>query len=121
MALSQHSDRTPIGKDAGHTVGECMKQLRHKGFQQSIVRDELAGADAVMFNRVWCGIRETVLAYSETEALAYRVHDANIDPADPFTIDPDHKIWYCGGEFQDVSDKLLALPPPPGHSVFTQS
>jgi hypothetical protein len=118
MALSQRSDRPPIGNDAGHTVAECMKLLHHKGFQQSIVRDELAGADAVMFNRVWRGIRKTVLAYSESEALAYRVHDADVDPADPFTVDPDHKIWYRGGEFLDVSTQLLALPPPLGHSVF---
>lgn len=95
-----------------------MKLLRRKGFQQSIVRDELASADAVMFNRVWRGIRETVLAYSASEALAYRVHDADVDPADPFTVDPDHKIWYCGGGFLDVSEQLLALPAPPGHSTF---
>jgi hypothetical protein len=118
MALSQRSDRTPIGSDAGLTVAECMNLLRHKGFQQSIVRDELAGADAVMFNRVWRGIRDTVLAYSESEALAYRVRETDVDPADPFTVDPDRKIWYRGGEFVDVSNQLLALPPPPGHSVF---
>jgi hypothetical protein len=118
MALPQRSDRTPTAKDAGNTVGECMELLRHKGFQQSILRDELAGADAVMFNRVWRGIRETVLAYSESEALAYRVRDADVDPADPFTIDPDHKLWYRGGGFLDVSNQLLTLPPPPGHSIF---
>jgi hypothetical protein len=118
MALSQRGDGTPIANDAGHTVAECMQLLRHKGFQQSVVRDELAGADAVMFNRVWRGIRETVLAYSESEALAYRVREADVDPADPFTVDPDHKIWYRGGEFLDVSNRLLALPLPPGHSAF---
>jgi hypothetical protein len=93
-----------------------MKLLRRKGFQQSFVHDELASADAVMFNRVWRGIRETVLAYSESEALAYRARATNVDPADPFTVDPDHKIWYRGGEFLDVSNQLLALPPPPGHA-----
>ncbi|MET0236547.1 MAG: hypothetical protein ABW224_18005 [Kibdelosporangium sp.] len=95
-----------------------MKLLRHKGFQQSIVYDELVSADAVMFNRVWRGIRETVLAYSESEALAYRVRDADVDPADPFTIDPDRKLWYHGGAFLDVSNQLLALPPPPGHCTI---
>jgi hypothetical protein len=95
-----------------------MGLLRRKGFRQSVVRDQLADIDAVMFNRVWRGVRDTVLAYSETEALAYRIRDADTNPADPFTVDPDRKMWHCGGEFVDVGSQLLALPPPPGHATF---
>ncbi|GAA2793554.1 hypothetical protein [Crossiella cryophila] len=110
-----------MGQDEGtvpKSVAECMKLLRRKGFRQSLVRDEVARTDAVMFNRVWRGVRETVLAYSESEALAYRVRTDDADAADPFTVDPDQRMWHHGGEFLDVARQLLALPPPPGHSVF---
>ncbi|MCO1577930.1 hypothetical protein M8C13_19435 [Crossiella sp. SN42] len=95
-----------------------MKMLRRKGFRQSVIRDEVASTDAVMFNRVWRGVRETVLAYSESEALAYRVRAEDVDAADPFTVDPDRRMWHRGGEFLEVARQLLALPPPPGHSAF---
>ncbi|SDG25960.1 hypothetical protein SAMN05216553_106440 [Lentzea fradiae] len=74
--------------------------------------------NAVMFRRVWRGTNETVLAYSEAEALAYRVRQEDVDPADPFVVDPDHALWQRGGEFLDVAGQLLGLPPAPGHSAF---
>ena len=71
-----------------------------------------------MFRRVWRGTNETVLALSETEALAYRVREADADPADPFVVDPDLTLWQCGGEFLDVAGQLLGLPAAAGHSAF---
>lgn len=99
-------------------VDECMKQLLQRGFLRTVVHDRLAGVNAVMFRRVWRGTNETVLAYSESEALAYRVNDRDADPADPFMVDPDHALWQCGGEFLDVAGQLLSLPAAPGHSTF---
>ena len=123
LGLSQSSDPAPPGTDrdhtdSGRTIVEVMGLLRRRGFGQSMVRDQHTSIEAVMFNRVWRGVRDTVLAYSENEALAYRVRDAEVRPADPFTVDPDRKVWHCGGEFLDVSTQLLNLPPPPGHSKF---
>ena len=100
------------------SVEECMKLLLRRGFRRSIVRDRFTCANAVMFRRVWRGTNETVLALSETEALAYRVREGDADPADPFVVDPDLTLWQCGGEFLDVTTQLLELPAAPGHSVF---
>ncbi|HEX7304004.1 hypothetical protein [Lentzea sp.] len=95
-----------------------MELLLRRGFQRSVVRDRMTCVNAVMFRRVWKGTNETVLAYSESEALAYRVRQDDVDPADPFVVDPDHALWQRGGEFLDVAGELLELPPAPGHSRF---
>lgn len=118
VAPGEDSGQPRPQPDVGRTIVEVMGLLRRQGFGQSLVRDQHTRIDAVMFNRVWRGIRDTVLAYSENEALAYRVRDAEVRPADPFTVDPDRQVWHCGGEFLDVSTQLLNLPPPPGHSIF---
>jgi hypothetical protein len=95
-----------------------MMLLLRRGFQRSVVQDRMTCVNAVMFRRVWLGTNETVLAYSESEALAYRVRQEDVDPADPFVVDPDHALWQRGGEFLDVAGELLDLPPAPGHSRF---
>jgi hypothetical protein len=100
------------------SVQECMRLLLRRGFQRTVVQDRLTCVNAVMFRRVWRGTNETVLAYSEIEALAYRIREDDVDPADPFVVDPDVTLWQCGGEFLDVAGQLLALPPEPGHSAF---
>ncbi|MFD9698371.1 hypothetical protein [Lentzea sp. NPDC059081] len=82
------------------------------------MKDRMTCVNAVMFRRVWKGTNETVLAYSESEALAYRVRQDDVDPADPFVVDPDHALWQRGGEFLDVAGELLELPPAPDHSRF---
>ncbi|HUQ57288.1 MAG TPA: hypothetical protein VM306_16715 [Lentzea sp.] len=82
------------------------------------MQDRMTCVNAVMFRRVWQGTNETVLAYSESEALAYRVRQEDVDPADPFVVDPDHALWQRGGEFLDVAGELLELPPTPEHSRF---
>lgn len=100
------------------SVQECMKLLLQRGFQRTVVHDRMTRVNAVMFRRVWRGTNETVLAYSDSEALAYRVPECDVDPADPFVIDPDLALWQCGGAFLDVAGQLLELPPMPGHSAF---
>ncbi|MDX3662507.1 hypothetical protein PV646_34850 [Streptomyces sp. ID05-26A] len=95
-----------------------MKLLLRRGFQRTVVRDRFTCVNAVMFRRVWRGTNETVLAYSESEALAYRVAEGDADPTDPFVVDPDLTMWQCGGEFLDVAGQLLELPAVPGHSAF---
>lgn len=95
-----------------------MKLLLRRGFQRSVVRDRMTCVNAVMFRRVWRGTNETVLAYSEFEAMAYRVRQEDVDPADPFVVDPDHALWHRGGGFLDVAGQLLGLPPAPEHSAF---
>jgi hypothetical protein len=95
-----------------------MKLLLRRGFQRTVVQDRLTCVNAVMFRRVWRGTNETVLAYSESGALAYRVRADDVDPADPFVVDPDVTLWQCGGEFLDVAGQLLELPPVQGHSTF---
>lgn len=95
-----------------------MKLLLRSGFQRTVVRDRFTCVNAVMFRRVWRGTNETVLAYSESEAVAYRVAEGDADPADPFVVDPDLTEWQCGGEFLDVAGQLLELPAAPGHSTF---
>ncbi|MBP2472384.1 hypothetical protein JOF53_001256 [Crossiella equi] len=100
------------------SVSETMSLLRRKGFRQSVVHDALTSTDAVMFNRTWRGVREIVLAYSESEAMAYRAPVADTDTSDPFTVDPDRRMWHRGGEFLAVATQLLNLPPPPGHAHF---
>ncbi|PWK83279.1 hypothetical protein C8D88_111164 [Lentzea atacamensis] len=95
-----------------------MRLLLRRGFQRTVVQDRLTCVNAVMFRRVWRGTNETVLAYSEIEALAYRVREDDVDPSDPFVVDPDVTLWQCGGEFLDVAGQLLELPPVPGHSTF---
>lgn len=101
------------------SVAECMKLLLRRGFRRTVVHDRMTSVNAVMFRRVWRGTNETVLAYSETEALAYRVRECDVDPADPFVVDPDRTLWQCGGEFLDVAGQLLRMPAAPGHSTFT--
>jgi hypothetical protein len=96
-----------------------MKLLLRRGFQRTVVQDRLMCVNAVMFRRLWRGTNETVLAYSESEALAYRVRQDDVDPADPFVVDPDVTLWQCGGAFVDVAGQLLDLPPAPGHSTLT--
>lgn len=95
-----------------------MKLLLRSGFRRTVVRDHFTCVNAVMFRRVWRGTNETVLAYSESEALAYRVAEGDADPSDPFVVDPDLTEWQCGGEFLDVAGQLLELPAAPGHSAF---
>ncbi|MET9227232.1 hypothetical protein [Lentzea sp. NPDC003310] len=95
-----------------------MKLLLRRGFRRTVVRDHFTCVNAVMFRRVWKGTNETVLAYSESEALAYRVAEGDVDPVDPFVVDPDVTLWQCGGEFTDVANQLLELPVAPGHSAF---
>ncbi|MCG8925254.1 hypothetical protein [Lentzea sp. CC55] len=95
-----------------------MKLLLRRGFRRSVVQDRFTCVDAVMFRRVWRGTNETVLALSETEALAYRVRESDSDLSDPFLVDPDRALWQCGGEFLDVAGRLLELPAAPGHSAF---
>lgn len=95
-----------------------MKLLLRRGFRRSVVKDRMTCVNAVMFRRVWRGTNETVLAYSEFEALAYRVHESDADPEDPFVVDPDRTLWQCGGEFLDVAGQLLRLPAAPGQSTF---
>lgn len=95
-----------------------MRLLLRRGFRRTVVHDRLTCTNAVMFRRVWRGTNETVLALSETEALAYRVRESDADPADPFVVDPDRTLWQCGGEFLDVAGQLLGLPAAPGHSTF---
>ncbi|MCP2201146.1 hypothetical protein LX90_004850 [Lentzea flava] len=102
------------------SVQECMKLLLRRGFQRTVVQDRLTCVNAVMFRRVWKGTNETVLALSESEALAYRVREDDVDPADPFVVDPDLTLWQCGGEFLDVASQLLDLPPVPGQSAFAR-
>ncbi|NKE63390.1 hypothetical protein FXN61_44400 [Lentzea sp. PSKA42] len=97
-----------------------MKLLLRRGFQRTVVQDRLTCVNAVMFRRVWRGTNETVLAYSESEALAYRVRQCDADPVDPFVVDPDHTLWQCGGEFLDVAGQLLELPPALEHTTFDQ-
>lgn len=103
------------------SVQECMKLLLRRGFQRTVVHDALTRVNAVMFRRLWRGTNETVLAYSEFEALAYRVREGDVDLADPFVVDPDVSLWQRGGEFLDVAGELLELPPAPGHSTFEAS
>lgn len=98
-----------------------MKLLLRRGFQRTVVHDAVTRVNAVMFRRLWRGTNETVLAYSESEALAYRVRQGDVDPADPFVVDPDVTLWQCGGEFLDVAIQLLELPPAEGHSTFEAS
>lgn len=100
------------------SVQECMKLLLRRGFQRTVVHDRMTCVNAVMFRRVWRGTNETVLAYSDSEALAYRVPERDVDPADPFVVDPDCALWQCGGEFLDVAVRLLELPPVAGQSAF---
>lgn len=100
------------------SVDECMKLLLRRGFRRTVVHDRMTCVNAVMFRRVWRGTNETVLAYSESEALAYRVRECDVDPADPFVVDPDRTLWQCGGEFLDVAGQLLRMPAAPGHSTF---
>jgi hypothetical protein len=95
-----------------------MRLLLRRGFQRTVVQDRLTCVNAVMFRRVWRGTNETVLAYSESEALAYRVRQEDVDPSDPFVVDPDVTLWQCGGEFVDVASQLLGLPPAPGHATL---
>lgn len=95
-----------------------MKLLLRRGFQRTVVHDRMTRVNAVMFRRVWQGTNETVLAYSDSEALAYRVPEGDVDPADPFVVDPDIALWQCGGEFLDVAGQLLELPPVAGQSAF---
>ena len=103
------------------SIQDCMKLLLRRGFQRTVVHDAVTRVNAVMFRRLWRGTNETVLAYSESEALAYRVREGDVDPADPFVVDPDVALWQCGGEFLDVAVQLLELPPAPGQSRFAAS
>jgi hypothetical protein len=103
------------------SVEECMKLLLRRGFRRTVVHDRFTCANAVMFRRVWRGTNETVLALSESEALAYRVAESDTDPADPFIVDPDLAMWQCGGEFLDVAGQLLGLPAAPGQSAFDRN
>jgi|SRR5687768_6282092 hypothetical protein len=98
-----------------------MELLLRRGFQRTVVHDAVTSVNAVMFRRLWRGTNETVLAYSESEALAYRVRQGDTDLADPFVVDPDVTMWQCGGEFLDVAVQLLELPPAPGPSPFEAS
>ncbi|SFR22238.1 hypothetical protein SAMN04488564_106107 [Lentzea waywayandensis] len=107
--------------DVVSSVEECMKLLLRSGFRRTVVRDQFTCVNAVMFRRVWRGTNETVLALSESEALAYRVAEGDADPADPFVVDPDLTMWQCGGEFLDVAGQLLGLPAAPGQSAFDRN
>lgn len=116
--LLQQGDGPAACTEAVSSVDECMKLLLRRGFRRTVVHDRVACVNAVMFRRVWRGTNETVLAYSESEALAYRVNECDADPTDPFIVDPDHTLWQCGGEFLDVAGQLLGLPAAPGHFTF---
>ncbi len=89
--------------------------LRRKGFQQSQVVDPDTGDPALMWVRVWKGIREAVIAANEKSAIGYRVWDHDFDPHKPFLIEPDIVLWQESGSFLDVAEHLLALDPPPRH------
>lgn len=88
--------------------------LRIRGFRESRVVDPSSGHEAIMWVRVWRGVREAVIASSFAECIAYRVWDADFDHHEPFVVEEDIKLWFAGGPFLDVSARLFALPPAPG-------
>lgn len=92
--------------------------LRHTGFQQTQVIDPTNNEPAWMWVRVWRGIREAVIASSDRSALAYRVRDAGFDPRKPFNVDDENTLWRAVGPFLVISEQLLTLDPPEGHSHF---
>lgn len=100
-----------VGERPG-MVPARMRLLRRMGFHQDRIYDECFQVVTVYFWRVWRGVRDVVLAYSECECSAYRVWDEDFDASNPFVVEPERRIWGRGGDFLDVTADLLTQPHP---------
>jgi hypothetical protein len=114
------SDRPEPG---ANPITQRMALLRRMGFRQQKVYDDQYEVATVYFWRVWRGVRDAVLAYSDDECTAYRVWDEDFDDSHPFHVEPDLRIWGACGTFLDVTAELLSLPHPraPGHFPAARS
>jgi hypothetical protein len=98
---------------AGRTPAtEALVRLRRLRFHVERIFDEFGAHAAVHCVRddVRPGFREVVLAYSERDALAYRVYDP-FDDNDPWTAQPGAVQWKERGDLVTVVHHLLTLPP----------
>ncbi len=91
-----------------------MKLLRRRGFRRTVVHDDVVGVHAVLFTRTHHGLLDTVLAYSETDTVAFRTWQSPDGTVDPFACASEAKIWSFAGRFLEATTRLLTLPPPPG-------
>jgi hypothetical protein len=97
---------------------EALVRLRRMRFRVDRVFDEFGVLSVVHCVRDGGrpGWREVVLAYSEQDALAYRVYDPFTDGR-PWHAEPDAVTWRKRGDVVTVVHALLTLPPialPPG-------
>lgn len=90
---------------------EQLRRLTRYGFGCERVFGAQGELDALYYSRAIPGLREAVIVYSETEALAYRSRDS-WDAAHPFTVHPDTLVWRRHGDLVSVIHALLSLPPP---------
>lgn len=86
----------------------ALRRLREFGFTGQRVFNADGHLDAVYYTRTYRGLREVVLVYSETEALAYRARDV-LDDTDPLYAPPDTVEWRQHGDVATVVAALLAL------------
>lgn len=86
----------------------ALRRLREFGFAGQRVFNTAGTLDAVYYTRTYRSLREVVLVYSETEALAYRARDI-LDDTDPLYAPPDTVEWRQHGDVVTVVSALLAL------------
>lgn len=109
---------TPPGTtEDAREIRRRAQRLRQLGFHESTVVDPSTGRPALMWARVWRGVRDAVIA-SADGAVAYRIWDDDFDPHNPFLTEPDLLVWSGVGTFLEVSAKLLAQEAMPDHSHF---
>ena len=94
---------------------EQLRRLRRLGFRAAPLLDRDGRFEALYLAREYGGVRDAVIVYSETEALAYRTRSP-WDSDRPFHLDPNAVHWRRHGDLVGVTNMLLALPPRPNQA-----
>jgi hypothetical protein len=91
---------------------EQLRRLCRFGFHGERLFNQDGHLDHVHYSREVLGVREVVLVYSESTALAYRTRDL-LDPDSPLHITGNAVEWRLHDDVVTVVNALLSLPTPP--------
>jgi hypothetical protein len=93
---------------------EQLRRLCRFGFRGERLFNQHGHLDHVHYSREVGGVREVVVVYSESTALAYRTRDL-LDPDSPLDITENAVEWRPHGDVVTVVNALLSLPTSADH------
>ena len=97
---------------------EQLRRLCRFGFNGERLFNQDGHLDLIHYTRIFQGVREVVLVYSERQALAYRTRDL-LDLDNPLRVTENAVEWRLHGDVVTVVNALLSLPipePKPGEN-----